>query len=156
MDQVLSDDEKQSLYDRYGEAGLKGVGMGTGDFSNPFDLFESLFENMGGMGVMGGGGRGTRTRAVDGEDEVYNLVLNFKEAVFGVEKKIEITRLESCGTCNGSGAKPGTKASKCSTYGGQGQVIQSARTPLGVFQQVVQRFDLSIRSLGASINYTGW
>ncbi|KAF9604164.1 hypothetical protein IFM89_003288 [Coptis chinensis] len=91
-------------------------GMGTGDFNNPFDLFESLFENMGGMGVMGGGGRGTRTRAVDGEDEVYNLVLNFKEAVFGVEKKIEIT-LESCGTCNGCGAKHGTKASKRSTVG---------------------------------------
>ncbi|KAF9605944.1 hypothetical protein IFM89_021270 [Coptis chinensis] len=87
---------------------------------------------------MGGGGRGTRTRAVDGEDEVYNLVLNFKEAVFGVEKKIEITRLESCGTYNGFGAKPGTKASKCSTCGGQGQVIQLlARTPLGVFQQVM-------------------
>ncbi|XP_068334292.1 chaperone protein dnaJ A6, chloroplastic-like [Pyrus communis] len=136
--EVLSDDEKRSLYDKYGEAGIKGAGMGTGDFSNPFDLFESLFEGMGGMGGMGGtGGRGSRSRAVDGQDEYYNLVLNFKEAVFGVEKEIEISRLESCGTCNGSGAKPGTKASRCSTCGGQGQVVQSARTPLGVFQQVM-------------------
>ncbi|GAV69132.1 DnaJ domain-containing protein/DnaJ_CXXCXGXG domain-containing protein/DnaJ_C domain-containing protein [Cephalotus follicularis] len=133
--EVLSDDEKRSLYDKYGEAGLKGAGMGMGDFSNPFDLFESLFENMGGMGGMGG--RGSRSRAVDGQDEYYSLLLNFKEAVFGVEKEIEITRLESCGTCNGSGAKPGTKASKCSTCGGQGQVVSSARTPLGVFQQVM-------------------
>ncbi|KAF9678885.1 hypothetical protein SADUNF_Sadunf07G0082700 [Salix dunnii] len=133
--EVLSDDEKRSLYDRYGEAGLKGAGMGMGDFSNPFDLFESLFEGMGGMGGMGG--RASRNRAVDGQDEYYNLVLTFKEAVFGVEKEIEITRLESCGTCDGSGAKPGTKPSKCSTCGGQGQVISSARTPLGVFQQVM-------------------
>ncbi|KAJ6990942.1 chaperone protein dnaJ A6, chloroplastic [Populus alba] len=133
--EVLSDDEKRSLYDKYGEAGLKGAGMGMGDFSNPFDLFESLFEGMGGMGGMGG--RASRNRAVDGQDEYYNLVLTFKEAVFGVEKEIEITRLESCGTCDGSGAKAGTKPSKCSTCGGQGQVVSSARTPLGVFQQVM-------------------
>lgn len=107
------------------------------DFSNPFDLFESLFEGMGGMGGMGMGGRGSRSRAVDGQDEYYNLVLDFKEAVFGVEKEIEISRLESCSTCEGSGAKPGTQPTKCSTCGGQGQVVSSARTPLGVFQQVM-------------------
>ncbi|XP_042494674.1 chaperone protein dnaJ A7A, chloroplastic-like isoform X2 [Macadamia integrifolia] len=138
--EVLSDDEKRSLYDKYGEAGLKGAGMGMGDFSSPFDLFESLFEGMGGMGSMGGmgmGGRGSRRRPVDGDDQIYNLVLNFKEAVFGVEKEIEITRLETCSNCNGSGAKPGTKPTKCSTCGGQGQVVSSARTPLGVFQQVM-------------------
>ncbi|XP_019059412.1 PREDICTED: LOW QUALITY PROTEIN: chaperone protein dnaJ A6, chloroplastic-like [Tarenaya hassleriana] len=135
--EVLSDDEKRSLYDRYGEAGVKGAGMGTGDFSNPFDLFESLFEGMGGMGMGGMGGRGSRSRAVDGQDEYYTLVLNFKDAVFGVEKEIEISRLETCGTCNGSGAKAGTKPTKCSTCGGQGQVISSARTPLGIFQQVM-------------------
>lgn len=88
------------------------------------------------MGGMGGRG-GSRNRATEGEDQIYNLVLNFKEAVFGIEKEIEITRLESCTTCEGSGAKPGTKSSKCSTCGGQGQVVSSARTPLGVFQQVM-------------------
>ncbi|ESW35653.1 hypothetical protein PHAVU_001G252900 [Phaseolus vulgaris] len=129
--EVLSDDEKRSIYDTYGEAGLKGSGMGMGDFSNPFDLFETLFEGMGGMG----GGRSSWNGAVEGEDEYYSLVLNFKEAVFGVEKEIEIRRLENCGTCNGSGAKPGTKSSKCSTCGGQGRVVQSTRTPLGIFQQ---------------------
>ncbi|XP_076920750.1 chaperone protein dnaJ A7A, chloroplastic-like [Bidens hawaiensis] len=133
--EVLSDYEKRSIYDRYGEAGLKGAGVGTGDFSNPFDLFESLFDGLGGMGGMGG--RTTRNRATQGEDQGYNLVLNFKEAIFGVEKEIEVTRLESCGTCNGSGAKPGTSPSKCTTCGGQGQVVSSARTPLGVFQQVM-------------------
>ncbi|CAD5175353.1 unnamed protein product [Musa acuminata subsp. malaccensis] len=131
--EVLSDDEKRSLYDKYGEAGLKGAGMGMGDFSNPFDLFESLFEGMGGMG----GPRAARNRPIQGDDESYNLVLNFKDAIFGIEKEIEITRLENCGTCDGSGAKPGTKPSKCSTCGGQGQVVSSVRTPLGVFQQVM-------------------
>ncbi|XP_020214961.1 chaperone protein dnaJ A6, chloroplastic isoform X1 [Cajanus cajan] len=129
--EVLSDDEKRSIYDTYGEAGLKDSGMGMGDFSSPFDLFESLFEGMGGMG----GSRASRNGAVDGEDEYYSLVLNFKEAVFGVEKEVEVRRLESCGTCNGSGAKPGTKSSKCSTCGGQGRVVSSTRTPLGIFQQ---------------------
>ncbi|XP_027159667.1 chaperone protein dnaJ A7A, chloroplastic-like [Coffea eugenioides] len=131
--EVLSDDEKRSIYDRYGEAGLKGS-MGMGDFSNPFDLFESLFDGLGGMGM---GARGSRNRATEGEDQVYNLVLDFKEAIFGVEKEIEIMRLENCGTCDGSGAKPGTRTAKCSACGGQGQVISSARTPLGVFQQIM-------------------
>ncbi|GAU36341.1 hypothetical protein TSUD_321800 [Trifolium subterraneum] len=63
--EVLSDDEKRSIYDKYGEAGLKGQGMGMGDFSNPFDLFETLFEGMGG----GMGSRGSWNGAVDGEDE---------------------------------------------------------------------------------------
>lgn len=131
--EVLSDDEKKSIYDKYGEAGLKGVGAGMGDFTNPFDLFESLFD-LGGFG--GPGTRGSRSRASEGEDQVYNLVLNFKEAIFGVEKEIEISRLETCGTCNGSGAKAGTQPTKCTACGGQGQVISAARTPLGVFQQV--------------------
>ncbi|CAL0329937.1 unnamed protein product [Lupinus luteus] len=128
--EVLSDDEKRSIYDRFGEAGLKGSGMNPGDFSNPFDLFEQLFDNMN-----RGSSRGPYNGPVDGEDEYYSLLLNFKEAVFGVEKEIEISRLESCGTCNGSGAKPGTTPTRCNTCGGQGRVVSSTRTPLGVFQQ---------------------
>ncbi|EYU23905.1 hypothetical protein MIMGU_mgv1a011442mg [Erythranthe guttata] len=105
--------------------------MGGGDYTNPFDIFDSLFDNL------NTGGRGSRNRATEGEDQLHNLVLNFKDAIFGIEKEIEITRLESCNTCKGSGAKPETRSSKCSTCGGQGQVITSARTPLGVFQQVM-------------------
>ncbi|RYQ83277.1 hypothetical protein Ahy_B10g101929 isoform B [Arachis hypogaea] len=71
--EVLSDDEKRSIYDQYGEAGLKGSGMGMGDFSSPFDIFETLFEGMGGMGGMGS--RGAWNGAIDGEDEYYNPVL---------------------------------------------------------------------------------
>ncbi|KAL9683340.1 hypothetical protein QQ045_015160 [Rhodiola kirilowii] len=130
--EVLSDDEKRAIYDKYGEDGLKGSNMGMGDFTNPFDLFETLFD---GMGTRSRGG--SRSMATEGEDQIYNLILNFKEAVFGVEKEIEISRLDTCGTCNGSGAKPGTTSSKCNTCGGQGQVVSAARTPLGVFQQVM-------------------
>ncbi|KAJ6824611.1 chaperone protein dnaJ A6, chloroplastic-like isoform X1 [Iris pallida] len=76
-----------------------------------------------GMGGMGRN-RASRNRPMQGDDESYSLVLNFKEAVFGVEKEIEVTMLESCSTCDGSGAKPSTKATKCSTCRGQGQVIK--------------------------------
>lgn len=86
---------------------------------------------------MGMGGRGSRSRAMEGEDQICNLVLSFKDAVFGTEKEIELSRLESCNTCDGSGSKPGTKPSKCRSCGGEGQVLSSARTPLGVFQQAM-------------------
>ncbi|EOX98754.1 DNAJ heat shock family protein, putative [Theobroma cacao] len=87
--EVLSDDEKRSIYDRYGHDSLKGSNMGMG------------------------------------------------EAIFGVEKEIDVSRLDCCTTCDGSGAKPGTNTTTCTTCGGQGQVVSSARTPLGVFQQVM-------------------
>ena len=55
--------------------------------------------------------RAARNRAMQGDDESYNLLLDFKEAIFGVGKEIEIIRLENCETCDGSGAKPGTNPS---------------------------------------------
>lgn len=139
--EVLSDDEKRSIYDKFGEAGLKGAGAGGGaGFSNPFDLFETFFGGMGGMSGMGGmggmGGRAARNRPIQGDDERYDLLLNFKDAVFGTDKEIEVTRLESCATCNGSGAKPGTSPVTCSTCGGQGQVATTTNTPLGQFRQI--------------------
>jgi molecular chaperone DnaJ len=140
--EVLSDDQKRAVYDRFGEAGLKG-GMGggggasgMGDFSNPFDLFETFFGG-GGMGGGGMGGARMRNRAQQGDDERYDLEIDFKEAVFGCEKELEVMRLEECGTCTGSGVKAGTRPSTCGTCGGTGQVVTTARTPLGNFQQVV-------------------
>ncbi|KAJ7553240.1 hypothetical protein O6H91_06G089400 [Diphasiastrum complanatum] len=87
---------------------------------------------MGGMG----GGRAARNRPMQGDDERYDILLDFREAVFGTDKEIEVTRLETCNTCSGSGAKPGTSPSTCSTCGGQGQVVSTAQTPLGDFRQV--------------------
>ncbi|KAG5029676.1 hypothetical protein JHK87_013190 [Glycine soja] len=101
--EVLSDDEKRSIYDRFGEAGLKGSGMGMGDFSNPFDLFESLFEGMN----RGAGSRGSWNGAIDGEDEYYSLVLNFKEAVpAGVDSGSRL-RVRNEGNAGRRGGSPG-------------------------------------------------
>jgi molecular chaperone DnaJ len=85
---------------------------------------------------MGGMGGSSRNRPQQGDDERYDLTLDFKDAIFGVEKDIKVTRLENCNMCSGSGAKEGTKSSSCSTCGGQGQVLTTAQTPLGMFQQV--------------------
>ena len=142
--EVLSDDQKKAIYDRYGEAGLKGGmggmgGMGGDPFSNPFDLFESFFGGgggMGGMGGMGGGQRQNRNRPTQGDDERFDLEIDFLEAVFGVEKELDTMRLENCDKCSGSGVKAGTKPTTCGTCGGQGQVVATVRTPLGNFQQV--------------------
>jgi molecular chaperone DnaJ len=144
--EVLSDDQKKAIYDQYGEAGLKGGmgggygGAGMGDFTNPFDLFESFFGGGGGMGGMGGmGGRSSaqsRNRPTQGDDERFDLEIDFLEAVFGCEKELDVMRLEDCDTCSGSGVKAGTRPSTCGTCGGQGQVIATVRTPLGNFQQV--------------------
>lgn len=91
---------------------------------------------MGGMGGMGGMGARARTRPIPGDDQRYDLQLDFLEAVFGCQKEVEVSRLEGCSTCSGSGVKPGTTPSQCSTCNGQGQVVQAVRTPLGIFQQV--------------------
>lgn len=96
---------------------------------------------MGGMGGMGGGGFGggganMRNRPIAGDDMRYDLKLDFLQAVFGCQNEIDVSRLESCGTCSGSGVKTGTTPTTCSTCGGQGQVVQAVRTPLGIFQQV--------------------
>lgn len=128
--EILSDDQKRSIYDKYGEAGLKG---GQGDYGSPFDMFDQLFRNFDGMGM----GANFRAGYVDGEDLAYTLGLNFREAVFGVEKDIDITRLEECLTCEGSGNKPGAKSYTCRTCNGQGQVISSMRTPFGIVQQAI-------------------
>ncbi|KAK3253605.1 chaperone protein DnaJ [Cymbomonas tetramitiformis] len=138
--EVLSDEQKRGIYDRYGEAGLKGGMGGAGgpgmEYTNPFDLFETFFSGGMGGGGMGGGQR-ARNRPQQGDDERYDLSLSFKEAVFGCEQELESVRLEGCNTCTGSGVKSGTQPRECPSCGGAGQVITMARTPLGSFQQVV-------------------
>jgi molecular chaperone DnaJ len=128
---VLSDPDKRAAYDRYGKEGLSGMG-GAPDFTNMdfSDLFEEFF----------GFGTGTRRRSRNsprrGADLTYSVQLTFEEAVFGVEKEIEINRDEVCTTCRGNGAEPGTNPVKCNTCGGRGEVRQVRQTFLGSMVQV--------------------
>ncbi|NEP41245.1 MAG: molecular chaperone DnaJ [Okeania sp. SIO2G4] len=134
--EVLSDPEIKARYDRFGEAGVSGAGAQgfSTDFSDSFaDIFESFFSGFsGGMGTQGR----RRTGPVRGDDLRIDLNLDFHEAVFGGDKELTIKHLEVCETCNGSGAKPGTKPKTCSTCGGTGQVRRATRTPFGSFTQV--------------------
>lgn len=135
---VLSDQEKRAAYDRYGFEGVNGMGGAQG-FTNVdlSDIFEEFF-GFGGMGGFGGGtSRRRRNAPRRGDDLSGKVELTFEEAVFGVEKEVEITRDETCSTCRGTGAEPGTTPTRCSTCGGKGEVRQTRQTFLGSMVQVV-------------------
>ncbi len=132
---VLSDNEKRAAYDRYGHAGVQGMG-GAPDFNVDFSNFADIFEEFFGIGGFGRTAQKTRNVPRRGADLQYKVELTFEEAVFGVEKEIEITREEVCSTCHGSGAEPGTKAQRCPTCGGSGEVRQVRQTLLGSMVQV--------------------
>jgi molecular chaperone DnaJ len=128
---VLSDPDKRARYDRFGHSGLGDLGgmpdFATMDFS---DIFEEI---LGGFGFSTG--RQSRRSPRRGRDLQMAVTLTFEEAVFGVEKEVEFQRDETCSTCNGSGAEPGTSPARCATCGGQGEVRQVRQTFLG---QMVQ------------------
>lgn len=139
--EVLSDDKKRAMYDQYGEAGVKStVGGGSSAYTtNPFDLFETFFgPSMGGFPGMNQTGFRTRRRSTvtKGEDLRYDIVLEFSESIFGAEKEFELSHLETCEVCTGTGAKMGSKMRICSTCGGRGQVMRTDQTPFGLFSQV--------------------
>ncbi|KAI4355760.1 hypothetical protein L6164_004503 [Bauhinia variegata] len=139
--EVLSDDKKRALYDQYGESGVKSTvgGASSAYTTNPFDLFETFFgPSMGGFAGMDPTGFGTRRRSTvtKGEDIRYDISLEFSEAIFGAEKEFELSHLETCEACTGTGAKIGSKMRICSTCGGRGQVMRTEQTPFGMFSQV--------------------
>ena len=128
--EVLSNNELRARYDRYGHAGLQGGGRHEfNDLSDIFDRFGDLF---GGSGVFGGAGGGGRraNRARQGRDVGTSVSLSLVEAARGATKTVEFSRHELCGSCDGTGAKKGTKPQPCEYCAGHGQVIQSA----GVFR----------------------
>lgn len=121
--EVLSDADKRAAYDRFGHAGVQGAagggpggpGAGAGSFSDIFgDVFGDIF----------GGGRGAsgRSQVYRGADLRYDLDVSLEDAVGGTTVQIKVPRMASCGTCSGSGAKPGTTPQSCSACGGQGVV----------------------------------
>ncbi len=126
--EILADAQKRAAYDQFGHAGVDpsmaagGRGPGGGFYgaagSASFaDIFGDVFGD-----IFGGGGARRGSQAFRGADLRYNLELSLEEAVKGTEVHIRVPTLESCETCHGSGAQPGTQASTCTTCGGHGQV----------------------------------
>src|SRR5512141_3011490 len=130
---VLSDPQKRARYDQFGRAGLGEMGgmpdYATMDFN---DIFEEI---LGGFGFGYGGGGARSRRPHRGRDLQVRVDLTFEEAVFGVEKTIEVVRNEACSTCHGSGAEPGTSPQRCSTCQGRGEVRQVRQTIFGSMMQ---------------------
>ena len=115
--EVLKDSEKRKIYDQFGHEGLKGQGFsGFSGFEDIFSQFGDIFGDMFGMG---GGRRAT------GAALRLDLSLKFEEAVFGVKKDVNVNKHVSCGTCVGSGCKPGTRPQVCSTCRGTGHIVQA-------------------------------
>lgn len=122
--EVLSDDEKRDIYNRFGHEGLRGTGYrGFTGFEDIFSSFGDIFEDIFGFGT-----RRTRGRTAprQGADLRYDLKISFTEAAFGVEQDIELERYEGCIECGGSGAEQGTEPVVCPTCRGMGQVTKSS------------------------------
>ncbi|MBL0721613.1 MAG: molecular chaperone DnaJ [Sulfurovum sp.] len=120
--EALSDEEKRATYDRYGKDGLNRHGGGFNSSSDINDIFNSMFG--GGFGSSSGGfGQAKRRNGQKyAQDFEMELKLEFQEAIFGCEKKIDISYKIPCDDCSGTGAKDG-KLKTCSYCNGQGQVV---------------------------------
>ncbi|HUS17316.1 MAG TPA: molecular chaperone DnaJ [Chloroflexia bacterium] len=132
--EVLGDTSKRSAYDRFGHAavgGAGGAGAGYSPFgSSPFaDIFETFVSN-----ATRGGGRAAPAR---GSHLAYRLALDFEEAVFGVDRELEITHLETCDKCEGSGSAPGSQPTTCLVCSGSGEVRRVQQSLFGQFVSVM-------------------
>ena len=141
--EVLTNAEKRAAYDRFGHAGVDGSAGGGGFSEGGFsDIFGDVFGDIFG----GGGGGRSRGGPQRGSDLRYTLDISLEDAVFGKTVEIKVPTLQSCGVCDGSGAKPGTSVKTCSTCGGAGQV----RMQQGFFQ--VQQTCPSCRGQGKVVS----
>ena len=134
---VLSDPDKRRQYDQFGHSAFEGGGAGGGfggfdfngaDFSDIFgDIFGDFF---------GGGSRGgARSNGpMKGANLRTSVRISFEQAVFGVDKELDLNLKDTCKTCNGSGAKPGTSPETCRKCGGRGQVVTQHSTPFGTIR----------------------
>ncbi|KGF10697.1 molecular chaperone DnaJ [Tissierellia bacterium S5-A11] len=134
--EVLSDESKRQNYDLYGEDSLKDGFAGQGGFGGFGDIFGDLFDIFGG-GFSGNYASNNQKVPKRGGDIRADVQLDFKEAVFGCEKDVNIRRTETCRSCQGSGAEEGTEIHKCERCHGSGQVRESRQSPFGRVVQVV-------------------
>lgn len=144
---VLSDKQKRAQYDQFGSnfenagfgggaGGYGGGGFGGFDFSGFSGGMDIDLEDILG-GIFGGGFSSSKAeRPTKGADLRYNMHITFEEAVFGTSKEINVTRSETCDTCSGNGAKPGTSSVTCDRCGGKGKVQTVQNTIMGSFSQV--------------------
>ena len=120
--EVLSDDGKRQVYDRAGHAGLKNQGFSGFSGAGVEDIFSSfgdVFGDLFGFGARGGARGGPRR----GPDLRYDMAVDFEEAVFGTSKDVLLDKMETCDTCDGSGARDGSQPERCGTCQGRGQVV---------------------------------
>ncbi|MEL7472861.1 MAG: molecular chaperone DnaJ [Planctomycetota bacterium] len=137
--EVLGDDEKRQRYDQFGHEGVRGAGAAAHDFSRMdisdiFSMFGDIFGQQQGGGGGFGGARGGRRGVARGYDLETEVHIELKDVLIGTERDVEFTRLDVCETCDGSGAKEGTKPVTCETCGGQGKVQQQGLG--GMFRMV--------------------
>lgn len=122
--EVLSDEGKRQLYDRYGHEGLNNSGFRG--FSGVEDVFASFSDIFGDIFGFGGARSRSRTAARAGADLRYDLEISFMEAAFGTTRDIDVEKYETCEQCGGTGATPGTKPETCPRCRGRGQVTQTS------------------------------
>jgi molecular chaperone DnaJ len=143
---VLGDEKKKAEYDTYGHAfnnGGGGAGAGAGfggfnwqDFAGQaaggqgfeFDI-NDIFQNF-------GFGGGQQQQVQRGRDVSIDINLNFEESIFGVTRKVLITKNNTCSVCTGTGAKPGTAMESCSTCAGNGKIRENRQSIMGSFTTV--------------------
>ena len=130
--EVLKDPERRARYDQFGPAGVFGSAAG-GSYGDPFggglgDLFDAFFNGVGGMG---GSSRRRRSGPTPGPDAEITVRLEFDEAVFGVQHKVEITTMVHCDECESTGAKEGTSPTRCNECQGAGEVRRVRQSILG-------------------------
>ncbi len=134
---VLSDPEKRRKYDQFGHAAFDGGAGGAGGFDFSGADFTDIFGDI--FGDLFGGGRSRNARnngPMKGANLRTSVRITFEEAVFGCEKEIELTIKETCKTCNGSGARPGTSPETCPSCGGKGQKVFTQQSFFGTVRNV--------------------
>ena len=135
--EVLRDDEKRALYDRYGEEGVKrsargGFGAQGFDFSDAIEVFMRDFGGFGGFGDIFGGRRGGGRRGPErGQTAKVEVELTLTEVATGVTKRVPVHLLEACDRCDGTGAEGGEEPETCPSCGGSGQERVVQRSMLG-------------------------